>query len=73
MCAEKNVFVHVHSFPGEKPKLNQEIKQMLLRAALNDVVFLISQIGTGIIIQLFRLVFHAAIGPYHNSLYILKI
>ena len=27
---EKRVLDHVHSFPGEKPKLNQGVKQMLL-------------------------------------------
>ena len=31
---EKNVLAHVHLFPGEKPKLNQGVKQMLLQGSL---------------------------------------
>ena len=32
----KNVLAHVHLFPGEKPKLNQRVKQMLLQGSLKQ-------------------------------------
>ena len=31
---KKSVLAHVHLFPGEKPKLNQGVKQMLLQGSL---------------------------------------
>ena len=31
---KENVLAHVHSLPGEKPKLNQGVKQMLLQGSL---------------------------------------
>ena len=30
----KKISAHVHLFPGEKPKLNQGVKQMLLQGSL---------------------------------------